>query len=107
MATLEELIAEELAALKAGDTIYKSVNGVKKPMTDDDLENIANTRGNDKFDQQENGYKYARENSYLPLQDQLDQIWHAVDAGLFGEDAKTSDWYEYIQKVKDDNPKPE
>jgi hypothetical protein len=53
MATLEELIAEELAAIKAGDTIYKSVNGVKKPMTDNDLENIANTRGNNKFDQQE------------------------------------------------------
>tara|TARA_R100000734_G_C3223286_1_gene33984 strand:- start:138 stop:452 length:315 start_codon:yes stop_codon:yes gene_type:complete len=104
MATLEEFIAEELAALKAGDTIYKSVNGVKKPMTDDDLENIANTRGNNKFDQQENGYKYAREALYLELKEQLDQIFWDIDQGKFD---KTGVWYKAIKKIKDDNPKPE
>lgn len=100
MATLEELIAEELAALKAGDTIYKSVNGVKKPMTDEDLDNIANTRGNDKFDQQENGYKYAREAAYPELKEQLDMIyWDKVN--------DTTTWKDAIAKVKSDNPKPE
>jgi|TARA_R100000479_G_scaffold74881_1_gene36340 hypothetical protein len=103
MATLEELIAEELAAIKAGDTIYKSVNGVKKPMTDNDLENIANTRGNNKFDQQENGYKYAREAAYPELKEQFDLIWHAIDKDKLD---KTSDFYKQIKKIKDDNPKP-
>jgi hypothetical protein len=103
MATLDEFIAEELAAIKAGDTLYKSDNGVKKPMTDEDLENIATIRGNDKFDQQENGYKYARESAYLELKEQLDQIFWDIDQGKLD---KTGVWYKAIKKIKDDNPKP-
>ena len=30
----------------------------------------------------------------------------AVDAGLFGDSAKTAEWYTDIQTVKSDNPKP-
>ena len=100
MATLEEFIAEELTAIKAGETIYKSSNGVKKPMTDEDLENIANTRGNIKFDQQENGYKYAREAAYLELKEQLDMQYKDLVDG-------TTTWKDHVAKVKSDNPKPE
>ena len=100
MATLEEFIAEELTAIKAGETIYKSSNGVKKPMTDEDLENIANTRGNIKFDQQENGYKYARETAYLELKEQLDMQYKDLVDG-------TTTWKDHVAKVKSDNPKPE
>ena len=100
MATLEELVAEELATLKAGDTIYKASNGVKKPMTDEDLEGIALIRGNDRFDQQENGYKYAREAAYPELKEQLDMLyWDKVN--------DTTTWKDAIAKVKSDNPKPE
>ncbi len=99
MATLEEFIAEELTAIKAGETLYKSSNGVKKPMTDEDLENIANTRGNIKFDQQENGYKYAREAAYPELVEQLDMLyWDKVN--------DTTSWKDAIAQVKSDNPKP-
>ena len=107
MATLEEFITEVTAEVEAQKPMMMNVNGKEEEMTDDDYDWYINVNAQAKFDEQENGYKYARENSYLPLQEQLDQIWHAVDAGLFGEDSKTSDWYEDIKKVKDDNPKPE
>ena len=100
MATLEEFVTEVTAEVEAQKPMMMNVNGKEEEMSDDDYDWYINVNAQARFDQQENGYKYARENSYLPLQDQLDQIWHAVDAGLFGEDAKTSDWYEDIQKVK-------
>ena len=99
MATLEEFVTEVTAEVEAQKPMMMNVNGKEEEMTDDDYDWYINVNAQAKFDE--------RENSYLPLQEQLDQIWHAVDAGLFGEDSKTSDWYEDIKKVKDDNPKPE
>jgi hypothetical protein len=99
MATLEELVAEELADLKAGDTIYKATNGVKKPMTDEDLEGIANIRGAERFDLQENGWKYARQAQYASIEDQLDMMYHDEING-------TTTWKDHIAQVKSDNPKP-
>ncbi len=47
-------------------------------------------------EQLENQYKQDRTekpDGYKPKGDQFDQIFHAIDQGLFGEDAKTSDFY--------------
>ena len=41
---------------------------------------------------------------YPDLGEQLDMIWHAIDAGKLD---KTSDFYTKLKKIKDDNPKPE
>ena len=38
--------------------------------------------------------------------EQLDKLYHDIDGGLLGEDAKTGSWYLAIKEVKDDNPKP-
>ena len=57
--------------------------------------------------QQLNGYSHARANEYQILSEQLDMLFKDVDAGLFGENAKTGTWYKHIKTIKDANPKPE
>ena len=58
------------------------------------------------LDEEANGYKYDRENAYPEIKEQLDKLYHDIDGGLLGEDAKTGSWYLAIKEVKDDNPKP-
>ncbi len=48
-------------------------------------------------------YQWVR--SYPDIGDQLDQLYHDIDAGKLGADAKTGDWYIAIKKVKEDTPK--
>ena len=50
-------------------------------------------------------YGVQREKSYPDLGEQFDLLWHALDAGEFGEDAKTSDFYTKLKAVKDKYPK--
>ena len=42
---------------------------------------------------------------YALLQTQLDQLWHDIDDGKFGEDAKTGIWYNGIKSTKSAYPK--
>ena len=50
-------------------------------------------------------YKVNRREAYARIPDQLDQLYHDIDGGKLGEDAKTGTWYLAVKKVKDDNPK--
>ena len=101
--TLEEFKTEcrsELQALRDGDGIYKQVNNERLPILDDDFEQMVIDCANSKFDQQENGYKTARQEAYGSIQDQLDmQYWDGVNG--------TTTWADHIAQVKSDNPKPE
>ena len=103
MATLEEFQAEcrsELQALRDGDGIFKQVNNERLPISDDDFEQMVIDCANGKFDEQENGYKSARQEAYGSIADQLDmQYWDAVNG--------TTTWKDHIAEVKTDNPKPE
>jgi len=54
-----------------------------------------------------NGYSHARANEYQIITEQLDMLFKDIDAGLFGENAKTGTWYTHIKTIKDANPKPE
>ena len=100
--TLEEFKTEcrsELQALRDGDGIYKQVNNERLPISDDDFEQMVIDCANSKFDQQENGYKQARQEAYGSVQDQLDmQYWDGVNG--------TTIWADHIAQVKADNPKP-
>tara|TARA_R110000772_G_scaffold182116_1_gene293385 strand:- start:31 stop:336 length:306 start_codon:yes stop_codon:yes gene_type:complete len=101
MATLEEFKTEcrsELQALRDGDGIYKQVNNERLPISDDDFEQMVVDCANSKFDQQENGYKTARQEEYPSYGEQLDYIFHN------GLEAWKTD---IIQPIKDNNPKPE
>jgi hypothetical protein len=51
-------------------------------------------------------YKEARRRLYLPFRDQFDQLYHDIDDGKLGEDAKTGTWYLALKTIKDANPKP-
>ena len=101
--TLEEFKTEcrsELQAIRDGDGIYKQVNNERLPISDDDFEQMVIDCANSKFDQQENGYKTARQEAYGSIQDQLDmQYWDSVNG--------TTNWADHIAQVKADNPKPE
>ena len=48
----------------------------------------------------------ATTSGYLPLQEQLDQLYRDINAGKFGADAKTGEWFVGISSVKTAFPKP-
>lgn len=50
-------------------------------------------------------YANKRAKYYPNGAEQIDSLWHAIDDGKFGEDAKTSDFYLKIKEVKDKYPK--
>ena len=43
---------------------------------------------------------------YDTIGNQLDQLYHDINAGKFGSDAKTGEWFVGITSVKTANPKP-
>ena len=51
-------------------------------------------------------YATKRKEYYQKLGDQLDELYHDITAGKYGEDAKTSDFYLSRKAVKDKYPKP-
>ena len=48
----------------------------------------------------------ATTSGYLPLQDQLDQLYHDMTDGKLGAGATTGSWYVGITSVKIAHPKP-
>ncbi len=104
--TIEQFRTEATSEIESEKPLYAQTNNVRREFTDEEYSQAIEDRAQFKLDQQNNGYKEARQLAYKSVGDQLDQIYKAVDAGLFGEDAKTSEWYTDIQTVKTDNPKP-
>ena len=51
-------------------------------------------------------YMRDREFEYPFIGDQLDQLYHDIDTGKFGADAKTGAWFVGITSVKNAYPKP-
>jgi hypothetical protein len=51
------------------------------------------------------GYSEKRQVAYPPLAEQFDLLYHAIDAGEFGNTAKTSAFYTKLKAVKDKYPK--
>ena len=99
MATKEELQAQADQEIEDAKPLYKQVNNERLEFTDDDYDQAITDLANSKFDQQENGYKSARQEAYGSIADQLDmQYWDAVNG--------TTTWKDHIAKVKSDNPKP-
>lgn len=46
----------------------------------------------------------ARQSGYGGIEEQLDMLWHDIEAGTLD---KTGGFYTFIKEVKDANPKPE
>ena len=109
MATIEELTAAaqtEIDAKKTangGDGMWAQVNNERREFTDAEYDQAVTDKANSDFDLQENGYKTARQEEYPAIAEQLDMLFHDMTAD---KGDKTGDWYEAIEKVKEDNPKP-
>tara|TARA_Y100000004_G_C8952634_1_gene429312 strand:+ start:3314 stop:3637 length:324 start_codon:yes stop_codon:yes gene_type:complete len=106
MATKDELQALADQEIDDAKPLYKQVNSERMEFSEEDYAQAKIDLGNSKWEEQQFGYISSRQEAYKSVTDQLDQLWHAVDSGLFGDDAKTSDWYSDINTVKTDNPKP-
>ena len=99
MATLEELTVVATQEIEDAKPMYAQVNNERREFTDSEYDQAIVDLANSKFDQQENGYKTARQEAYASIQDQLDmQYWDSVN--------DTTTWADHIAQVKSDNPKP-
>ena len=58
-----------------------------------------------KFDEL-NSWKTNRVTAYKKWDKQLENLYNDIDAGLFGEAAKTGTFYTSIKNAKTTNPKP-
>lgn len=109
MATIEELTASAQTAIDAlktangGDGMFAQVNNERREFTEAEYDQAVTDKANSDFDLQENGYITARQQEYPAIAEQLDMLFHDMTAD---KGDKTGDWYEAIEKVKDDNPKP-
>ena len=99
MATKQELQAIADQEIEDAKPLYKQVNNERLEFSDDDYAQAKIDLGNSKWDEQENGYKSARQEAYGSIADQLDmQYWDTVNG--------TTTWKDHIAQVKSDNPKP-
>jgi hypothetical protein len=99
MATLEELTVIATQEIEEAKPMYKQVNNERLEFTDSDYAQAITDLANSKFDQQENGYKTARQEAYGSWQQQMDmQYWDSVNGTTF--------WADHIAQVKADYPKP-
>ena len=90
----------------------KYVNGVLLDFTAEEETARDNQEAAALADIAANGYKKERTvgtattTGYISLTEQLDQLYHDINAGKFGADAKTGDWFVGISSVKTSFPKP-
>lgn len=52
------------------------------------------------------GHIAPRRNKYPSIAEQIDKLYHDIDDGKFGDDAKTGEFYLAIKAIKDAHPKP-
>ena len=90
----------------------KYVNGELVNLTTEDENQIAKDLAAQAAEKAATGYIMDRRlgvgttSGYISLQNQLDQLYHDINAGKFGADAKTGEWFVGISSVKTAFPKP-
>ena len=90
----------------------KYVNGKLVDLTIEDENQIAKDLAAEAAEKAATGYIMDRRlgvgttSGYISLQNQLDQLYHDINAGKFGADAKTGSWFVGITSVKTAFPKP-
>ncbi len=90
----------------------KYVNGELVDLTTEDENQIAKDLAAQAAEKAATGYIMDRRlgvgttSGYISLQNQLDQLYHDINAGKFGADAKTGEWFVGISSVKTAFPKP-
>ena len=87
-------------------TRYHLINGERVAFTAEEESARDAQEAAEAIEQSANAYKFSRRETYISVEEQLDQLYRDVAAGKFGEDAKTGEWYVGITSVKSSNPKP-
>ena len=86
-------------------TLYKNVNGIRVEMSP---EEETKTRGEweaNKAAQEAKAWLEGRKRDYPQIVDQLDMLWHELQAN--GHISADGEWYKAIEAVKNKYPKPE
>ena len=90
----------------------KLVNGKLVTVSSEEETLIASEEAKVLADDAVNGYKEDRTvgtattTGYIDVTEQLDQLYRDINAGKFGADAKTGEWFVGISSVKTAFPKP-
>ena len=90
----------------------KLVNGELVTVSSEEETLIASEEAKVLTDDAVNGYKKERTvgtattTGYIDVTEQLDQLYRDINAGKFGADAKTGEWFVGISSVKTAFPKP-
>lgn len=97
--TIEQFRTEATSEIEARKPLYAQVNNERREFTDAEYDQAVEDLAQSKLDEQDNGYKMARQNAYPSISDQLDMLyWDKVN--------DTTTWKDAIADVKSDNPKP-
>ena len=87
-------------------TRYHLINGERVAFTAEEETARDAEESAEAIEQAANAYKLSRRETYISVEEQLDQLYRDVAAGKFGDDAKTGEWYVGISSVKSSNPTP-
>jgi hypothetical protein len=101
--TIEQFRTEATSEIESAKPLYAQVNNERHEFTDAEYDQAIEDLAQSKLDEQDNGYKRARQESYPEIAEQLDLLFHDMTAG---KGDKTGEWYKAVNKVKTDNPKP-
>ena len=97
--TIEQFRTEATSEIESAKPLYAQVNNERREFTDAEYDQAIEDLAQSKLDEQDNGYKRARQEAYGSVADQLDmQYWDSVN--------DTTTWKDHIAQVKADNPKP-
>ena len=94
-------------------TRYKLINGQRVVFTSEEETARDTEESAAASEKSANGYKEDRVTGigttvagYGSIGEQLDKLYHDINAGKFGTDAKTGDWFVGISSIKTAFPKP-
>lgn len=97
--TIEQFRTEATSEIESAKPMYAQVNNERREFTDAEYDQAIEDLAQSKLDEQDNGYKRARQEAYPSVGDQLDMLyWDKVN--------DTTTWKDAIADVKSDNPKP-
>ena len=97
--TIEQFRTEATSEIESAKPLYAQVNNERREFTDAEYDQAIEDLAQSKLDEQDNGYKRARQEAYPSIGDQLDMMYHDQVDG-------TTTWKDAIADVKSDNPKP-
>ena len=101
--TIEQFRTEATSEIEAAKPLYAQVDNVRREYTDNEYDQAIEDLAQDKLNEQDNGYKVARQEAYPELAEQFDLLYKDM---LADKGDKNGEWFKAIKKVKDDNPKP-